>query len=246
MYEQQLEQVENNILRINENQLMLESTSTQMETVGALHAATKASKQAMSDLNIDRVDKVLEEITETNDQLRMVQDALGAPLGPAAELDDDELLNELEVRCRLVCILVVYFFPVHHQRASETGDGGRGVGRRVDEACASANAQGAAGEAALGASSACQDKGGAGAGGVGGGNGLVMFWVFVRLSSQPPSHNSIMTLTPEELMAQPDADHDLEAWYMDESDDDQRKEHRYDIMHDVAVLHTHSGQVVLH
>lgn len=98
MYEQQLEQVENNILRINENQLMLESTSTQMETVGALHAATKASKQAMSDLNIDRVDKVLEEITETNDQLRMVQDALGAPLGPAAELDDDELLNELEVR----------------------------------------------------------------------------------------------------------------------------------------------------
>lgn len=97
MYEQQLEQVENNILRINENQLMLESTSTQMETVGALHQATKASKQAMADLNIDRVDKVLEEITETNDQLRMVQDALGAPLGPAAELDDDELLNELEV-----------------------------------------------------------------------------------------------------------------------------------------------------
>lgn len=40
-----------------------------------------------------------------------------------------------------------------------------------------------------------------------------------------------MTLTPEELLAQPDADHDLEAWYMDESDDDQRKEHRYVVMH---------------
>lgn len=35
-----------------------------------------------------------------------------------------------------------------------------------------------------------------------------------------------MTLTPEEMLAQADADHDLEAWYMDESKDDQRKEHR--------------------
>lgn len=36
-----------------------------------------------------------------------------------------------------------------------------------------------------------------------------------------------MTMTEEELLAQPDAEHDLEAWYMDDSEEDQRKEHKY-------------------
>ncbi len=35
-----------------------------------------------------------------------------------------------------------------------------------------------------------------------------------------------MTMTEEELLAQPDAEHDLAAWYMDDSEEDQRKPHK--------------------
>ena len=39
--------------------------------------------------------QVLDEINETTDQMRQLQDALGAPTGLAADLDEDELLGEL-------------------------------------------------------------------------------------------------------------------------------------------------------
>lgn len=96
MYEGQLEQVENSILRVNEEQLMLENTRTQMETLAALKGAADATKHTIKELHIENVDKVLDDINEQSDQLRMVQDALNNPLGAAADLDEDELLGELE------------------------------------------------------------------------------------------------------------------------------------------------------
>lgn len=96
MYEAQLEQVENNILRINEQQMMLENQRTTVETVLALKTGADASKSTMKEMKIDDVDRVLEDINEQNDQMRQIQDAMGAPIGAAAELDEDELLEELE------------------------------------------------------------------------------------------------------------------------------------------------------
>ena len=49
------------------------------------------------------MDAVLDELSEAAEEARQVQDALGLPLGAAADLDDDELAAELEVgwACRL-------------------------------------------------------------------------------------------------------------------------------------------------
>ena len=51
----------------------------------------------MQELDIQSVDKVLDEINEQADQMAQIQDAMSQPMGGAAALDDDELLAELEV-----------------------------------------------------------------------------------------------------------------------------------------------------
>ncbi len=50
LYESQLESVENNIMRVNEQQMMLENQRTTVETVSALSNAAKASKQTMHEM----------------------------------------------------------------------------------------------------------------------------------------------------------------------------------------------------
>ncbi|CAL5227368.1 g10318 [Coccomyxa viridis] len=96
MYETQLEQCENNILRVNEQQMMLENQRTTVETVSALRDAAHASKYTMSEMKITDVDQVLDEINEQTDQMQQIQDAMAQPIGPAADVDEDELMGELE------------------------------------------------------------------------------------------------------------------------------------------------------
>lgn len=48
-------------------------------------------------MNIEDVDRVLDEINEQTDQMRQIQDAMGQPIGPAADIDEDELEMDLEV-----------------------------------------------------------------------------------------------------------------------------------------------------
>eukprot|EP00256_Glycine_max_P030448 XP_006573923.1 vacuolar protein sorting-associated protein 32 homolog 2 [Glycine max] len=45
---------------------------------------------------IDAVDKTLDEINEQIENMRMIQEALSAPIGEAAYFDEDELEAELE------------------------------------------------------------------------------------------------------------------------------------------------------
>ena len=42
--------------------------------------------------------QVLDEINEQTDQMQQIQDAMAQPIGPAADMDEDELMGELEVR----------------------------------------------------------------------------------------------------------------------------------------------------
>ena len=97
MVEAQLEAVENNIARVNEQQGMLENQRRTVETMGALQYGAHASKQTMSDMKITDVDHVLEEISDQADQMSQIQDAMSQPLGTAADMDMDELEAELEV-----------------------------------------------------------------------------------------------------------------------------------------------------
>jgi len=99
LYETQMEGVENNIMRVNEQQMMLENQRTTVETVSALSNAAKASKQTMHEMKVDDVDEVLQNINEQNDAMEQINAAMGQPIGPSADIDEDDLeaeFNEMQ------------------------------------------------------------------------------------------------------------------------------------------------------
>eukprot|EP00898_Chlorokybus_atmophyticus_P003121 jgi/Chlat1/380/Chrsp10S01494 len=96
MYEAQADQLANNQLRIHDQMIMLEGAKATTETVGALRSGALAMKRMQKETNIDDVDKTMEEIAEQTENMRQIQDALGQPIGAAADLDEDELEAELQ------------------------------------------------------------------------------------------------------------------------------------------------------
>lgn len=55
------------------------------------------------ELNIDDVDKTMDEISEAQDQMQQMNDVLSQPIGTAADLDEDELAAELAVSDVMHC-----------------------------------------------------------------------------------------------------------------------------------------------
>jgi len=95
LLQNQLETLENNMMRIIEQQQLLENSQATVQTVAALQQSAQAQKANMSEFKIEKVDKVMEEIQEAAEQATEIQQALAMPLGPAAEFDEDALESEL-------------------------------------------------------------------------------------------------------------------------------------------------------
>eukprot|EP00884_Botryococcus_braunii_P013583 jgi/Botrbrau1/22225/Bobra.168_1s0056.1 len=94
--EAQMQAVQNNIDRVNEQVNMLEGQGITVAVLESMAYASKVSKDTMTQLNVGEVDKVLDSITDQNEQLQQIQEAMAQPIGAAADLDEDELLSELE------------------------------------------------------------------------------------------------------------------------------------------------------
>eukprot|EP01024_Parvocaulis_polyphysoides_P044288 TRINITY_DN40788_c0_g1_i2.p2 TRINITY_DN40788_c0_g1~~TRINITY_DN40788_c0_g1_i2.p2 ORF type:complete len:236 (+),score=54.42 TRINITY_DN40788_c0_g1_i2:158-865(+) len=96
MYEQQIEQIENMILRVSEQRMLVENSRTTADVLKTMKEGAQASKQTMQEVKIEKVDQVMDEINEQNEEMRAIQEALGQPVGMAADLDDFELEDELK------------------------------------------------------------------------------------------------------------------------------------------------------
>ncbi|KAJ1421049.1 Snf7 family [Sesbania bispinosa] len=96
LYEQQIEQLGNFQLRIHDQMIMLEGAKATTETVDALRSGAAAMKAMQKATNIDDVDKTMDEINEQTENMKQIQEALSAPIGAAADFDEDELEAELE------------------------------------------------------------------------------------------------------------------------------------------------------
>lgn len=99
MFEQQLEQLENQKWKVEEQINMLEGANTMTNVVGALKEGAGAMVSIKKETNIDKVDKVMDDINESMEDFKMINDALAQPSGMMADIDEDELLadlNELE------------------------------------------------------------------------------------------------------------------------------------------------------
>lgn len=96
MYEHHVEQLGNYQLRIHDQMIMLEGVKATSDTVNALKDGASIMKQMNKETNIDNVDSIMDDINEQTESMKQIQDALSAPIGAAAEFDDDELILELE------------------------------------------------------------------------------------------------------------------------------------------------------
>lgn len=96
LLENEIVNLDNMIMRVSEQRMMLEGQRTTTEVVSSMHTAALAAKENMRDMKVENVDKVVDEINETTEQMRQLNELFAAPLGLGANLDEEELLNELE------------------------------------------------------------------------------------------------------------------------------------------------------
>ncbi|MEW5297140.1 MAG: hypothetical protein WDW38_005962 [Sanguina aurantia] len=95
MLEAEIANLDNMMMRVTEQKNQLESMRTTVDVVSAMHKASQISKQMLKETNIENVEKVMEDIGETNEQIRTINDAFQQSAG-GVDLDEDELLAELE------------------------------------------------------------------------------------------------------------------------------------------------------
>ncbi|XP_050377942.1 vacuolar protein sorting-associated protein 32 homolog 2-like [Argentina anserina] len=93
VYEQQIQSNGNNQLRVHNQMVMLEAAKSTSETVDALRTGAAAMKAMHKAINIDEVDKTLDEVHEQTENIKQIQQALSSPI---ADFDEDELEAELE------------------------------------------------------------------------------------------------------------------------------------------------------
>ena len=96
LYESQCEVVANQQLKLQEQMIVLEGSKATAETFNALKSGAGAMKQLAKETDVDKVDNVMDEISDQTEKMRQVNEALGQQVGYAAELDEDELEAELD------------------------------------------------------------------------------------------------------------------------------------------------------
>lgn len=96
MYEKNMDDLGNLIMKVNEQKILLENAQTTAETLKALEGATKASKNILINNKIEDVDQLMEDIAAETDVMRDINERIAEPSPFLAEYDDDDLLEELK------------------------------------------------------------------------------------------------------------------------------------------------------
>ncbi|XP_038152644.1 charged multivesicular body protein 4b [Cyprinodon tularosa] len=95
-YEKQLAQIDGTLSTIEFQREALENANTNTEVLKNMGFAAKAMKAAHENMDIDKVDDLMAEITEQQEVSQEIADAISRPVGFGEEFDEDELIAELE------------------------------------------------------------------------------------------------------------------------------------------------------
>ncbi|XP_061779714.1 charged multivesicular body protein 4b-like [Nerophis lumbriciformis] len=95
-YLTQLQQIDGTLSTIEFQREALENANTNTEVLKNMGFAAKAMKAAHQELNIDKVDDMMDDITEQHEIAQEITNAISNPLGFGEDVDEDELLAELE------------------------------------------------------------------------------------------------------------------------------------------------------
>lgn len=95
-YEKQLAQIDGTLSTIEFQREALENANTNTEVLKNMGFAAKAMKNAHQNMDIDKVDDLMQDITEQQELAQEISDAISRPVGFGEEFDEDELMAELE------------------------------------------------------------------------------------------------------------------------------------------------------
>lgn len=95
-YEKQLAQIDGTLSTIEFQREALENANTNTEVLKNMGYAAKAMKAAHENMDIDKVDDLMADITEQQEVAQEISDVISRPIGFGEEYDEDELMAELE------------------------------------------------------------------------------------------------------------------------------------------------------
>ncbi|XP_028290656.1 charged multivesicular body protein 4c [Gouania willdenowi] len=92
--EQQLTQIDGTLSTIEFQREALENSHTNTEVMKNMGYAAKAMKQVHENMDIDKIEDMMQDITEQQDVAQEISEAISRPFGET--YDEDELMAELE------------------------------------------------------------------------------------------------------------------------------------------------------
>lgn len=95
-YEAQREHIRGARFNLETQIMTIENAHINLETLQAMKAGSSAMKSIHGELDIDKVDDVMEEVREQMDLASEISSAISNPLAMDAGIDEDELEAELE------------------------------------------------------------------------------------------------------------------------------------------------------
>jgi charged multivesicular body protein 4 len=95
-YELQLNQIDGTLTTLEYQREALENAQTNTEVLKTMGDAAKAFKAAHSELDVDKVQDLKDDIAEQQDLANEIANVISSPMGQDAYMDEDELLKELE------------------------------------------------------------------------------------------------------------------------------------------------------
>lgn len=94
--EQQLAQTDGTLSTLEFQREAIENATTNAEVLRTMELAARGMKKAYQDMDIDKVDELMADITEQQEVAQQISDAISRPVGFGDDVDEDELLEELE------------------------------------------------------------------------------------------------------------------------------------------------------
>ncbi|TRY90301.1 hypothetical protein DNTS_017531 [Danionella cerebrum] len=92
-FEQQLTQIDGTLSTIEFQREALENSTTNTEVLKNMGYAAKAIKAVHQNIDLDKIDSLMQDITEQQEVAQEISDAIAKPFGD--QFDEDELLAEL-------------------------------------------------------------------------------------------------------------------------------------------------------
>lgn len=96
LLEKQVEQHSNQLLRLDEQLMHVETSKATAEVFQSMKTMNEATRSHLRNARIQEFDRVIEKAQETQEEIEEFNQAMGRSFDLAQQLDDDHLLDELQ------------------------------------------------------------------------------------------------------------------------------------------------------